>query len=291
MSEEYLNYNYKMPVNKGKTKMKNIHIIPTDKPSRLFKVSGELKLTRNFDFYNGSEYQNIYITNDEEIKEEDWLFANQGANKIVEIKEGNYPYGSINNKGDMIFNSKHWKSKIILTTDQDLVKDGVQAIDDEFLEWFVNNPSCESVEVEKQMLCDYCGQEHCDNLRCRGYKDSVWYEIIIPREEPLSSKLKNVLDNMSQEDFDKEWKKVTDLKMEGPSIFEESKQESLEEAADRLIELNRQDAFHEGAKWQAERMYSEEEVLKILCDFIYDINIDIDEINEIKEWFEQFKKK
>jgi len=49
--------------------MKNIHLIPTDKPSRLFKVSGELKLTRNFDFYNGSEYQHIYITNDEEIKE------------------------------------------------------------------------------------------------------------------------------------------------------------------------------------------------------------------------------
>lgn len=54
--------------------MKNIHLIPTDKPSRLFKVSGELKLTRNFDFYNGSEYQNIYITNDEEIKEGDWFY-------------------------------------------------------------------------------------------------------------------------------------------------------------------------------------------------------------------------
>jgi len=26
--------------------------------------------------------------------------------------------------------------KIILTTDQDLIKDGVQSIDDEFLEWF-----------------------------------------------------------------------------------------------------------------------------------------------------------
>jgi hypothetical protein len=36
--------------------------------------------------------------------------------------------------------------KIILTTDQDLIKDGVQAIDDEFLEWFVKNPSCEEVE-------------------------------------------------------------------------------------------------------------------------------------------------
>jgi flavorubredoxin len=37
--------------------------------------------------------------------------------------------------------------KIILTTDGDLIKDGVQSIDDEFLEWFVENPSCEEVEV------------------------------------------------------------------------------------------------------------------------------------------------
>jgi len=40
--------------------------------------------------------------------------------------------------------------------------------------------------------------------------------------------------------------------------------ETLEEAAERLIKLNRQDAFYEGAKWQAERMYSEEEVIKIV---------------------------
>jgi hypothetical protein len=31
---------------------------------------------------------------------------------------------------------------IILTTDGDLIDDGVQAIDDEFLEWFVKNPIC-----------------------------------------------------------------------------------------------------------------------------------------------------
>jgi hypothetical protein len=35
-----------------------------------------------------------------------------------------------------------------LATDQDLNKDGVQAIDDEFLEWFVKNPSCENIETE-----------------------------------------------------------------------------------------------------------------------------------------------
>ena len=46
-------------------------------------------------------------------------------------------------------------------------------------------------------------------------------------------------------------------------------------------------AFIEGAKWQAERMYSEEEVLEILFEF--SCNNDIDK-KEMKEWFEQFKK-
>ena len=40
-----------------------------------------------------------------------------------------------------------WSKKIILTDNQDLINDGVQPIPDEFLEWFVKNPSCESVEI------------------------------------------------------------------------------------------------------------------------------------------------
>ena len=39
--------------------------------------------------------------------------------------------------------------KIILTTDQNLIADGVQAIDDEFIEWFAKNPTCELVELER----------------------------------------------------------------------------------------------------------------------------------------------
>ena len=42
--------------------------------------------------------------------------------------------------------------------------------------------------------------------------------------------------------------------------------------------------FIKGAEWQAERMYSEEEVLEIVsnCD---------GSISQAKKWFEQFKKK
>jgi hypothetical protein len=42
--------------------------------------------------------------------------------------------------------------KIILTTDQELIKDGVQVIDDEFLKWFVKNPSCEDIEISYGLL-------------------------------------------------------------------------------------------------------------------------------------------
>lgn len=46
--------------------------------------------------------------------------------------------------------------------------------------------------------------------------------------------------------------------------------------------------FMAGAKWQAERMYNEQEVLEIL--FEISCNNDTDK-EEMEEWFEQFKKK
>ena len=112
--------------------MKNIHILPTDKPSRLhtyFERLDYLKLSN--EALNWREAKNIYITSDEEIKERDWFLTDD---KRVE-------------KSTPDWNARDWHKKIILTTDQDLIKDGVQAIDDEFLEWFVKNPSCEWVEL------------------------------------------------------------------------------------------------------------------------------------------------
>ena len=47
------------------------------------------------------------------------------------------------------------------------------------------------------------------------------------------------------------------------------------------------EGFQQGAKWQAERMYSEEEVIQLLIKF----NQEITEVEDVREWFEQFKKK
>ena len=116
--------------------MKNLHIISTDKPSRLFKDDfGKLIYSINIDQeQNHFEPQHLFITNNEEIKEGDW-FIQVNLNKIIKH----------HSKNGFLLQPQSFDKKIILTTDQSLIKDGVQGIDDEFLEWFVKNPSCEEV--------------------------------------------------------------------------------------------------------------------------------------------------
>ena len=72
------------------------------------------------------------------------------------------------------------------------------------------------------------------------------------------------------------------------------KKETLEEAAESYVKDSshelyqlRKQCFMDGAKWQAERSYSEEEVLRLIIKF----NQEIREVDDVKGWFEQFKKK
>ena len=86
------------------------------------------------------------------------------------------------------------------------------------------------------------------------------------------------------------------------------KQETLEEAAQKACPIfNRstpfgskypwtpkkeREAFIKGAKWQAERMYSEEEVVNILIKAYEDIGKrKIPNQVVLASWFKQFKKK
>jgi hypothetical protein len=69
------------------------------------------------------------------------------------------------------------------------------------------------------------------------------------------------------------------------NLLTEQQENTLEEAADKYSkELTQVVAFFEGAKWQAARMYSEEEVL----DVIVTCN---PSVTQAKKWFNQFKKK
>jgi hypothetical protein len=237
--------------------MKNIHLIPTDKLSRLYEFGGEyhlqIKSQENF------RSQHIYITSDEEIKDGDWYLD-------INLKQ-------VFSKSNPQINVIDWQKKIILTTDQDLIKDGVQAIDDAFLEWFVKNPSCESVEIRDYKL----------------HFGSTIYKIIIPQEEPQFVTVN--IDSATGEDLGK----VSYIPL--PNVDYVPKQETLEEAAEKqwgkLAIINDRSAviaFKAGAKWQAERMYSEEDMREAFIagtqfEEDYDYNL------YMEKWFEQFKKK
>ena len=118
--------------------MKNIFLIQTPKLGRLVLRDADNKLVLRTPItqWHGVS-QNIYITNDDKIKEGDWFYDNDG-----ELCK----YTS-----DYTVDPNTWEDnkKIILTTDQDLIALGIQEIDETFLEWFVKNPSCEYVEVSE----------------------------------------------------------------------------------------------------------------------------------------------
>jgi hypothetical protein len=289
----------------------NIHSISTDKPSKLLynstlksfcfqkekdgifindgKVSGADFWGLEKAFNNGFHPQNKYITSDEFIEEDDF-----GLNILTkEIVKHNGVKG---------LNS--YFKKIILTTDQKLIDDGIQSIDDDFLEWFVKNPSCEEVEVEKVKLI------FNEDRSFYGYE----YKIIIPKEES-----KQIIESVSigeetvhiityepvydetkqeccREIISGSYLGITCPKCKKPSrsVIEEAKQETLEEAVNKfkktdvyineikqetLEEVLSKNGYHDkfsddlwkegvefGVKWQQKRRYSEEEVKQMLID-------------------------
>jgi hypothetical protein len=160
--------------------MKNIHVLSTDKPSRLYLTTHEYIFEKGYALSTDEcQNKNIYITDDSEIKEGDWylveLFKITGESDGFHIEKCTKLDDVWCNNFDVI-STRHKDNckKIILTTDQDLIKDGVQPIDDEFLEWFVKNPSCEEVQVDKFIS----GRYFVTNP-------------IIPKEEPKQEQDKN----------------------------------------------------------------------------------------------------
>jgi hypothetical protein len=151
--------------------MKNIHVLKTDKPSRLWLnnlLQGKLELSIEVLPYNTA--QHIYITSSELPEEGGWHY-NLALNIVEKTTE--YDNGLL-------------QEKIILTTDPDLIADGIQTIDDDFLEWFVKNPSCEKVEVKSLKTIpalQLTGNNHC------------MYQLIIPKEEPKQETLEEFINS------------------------------------------------------------------------------------------------
>jgi hypothetical protein len=68
--------------------------------------------------------------------------------------------------------------------------------------------------------------------------------------------------------------------------------ETVEEAAEQFEYTDGVYGFKQGAKWQQERSYSEEEVIKLVSDWNYYQSYDDTKTRvKFKDWFEQFKNK
>jgi len=240
--------------------MKNIHVLPTNNYAPLVHSTNKYGGYFKSEHYSpmkemGDSYQHIYITIDEEIKEGDWVYCLTENRVLI----SNVSYSKLDDR-----------FKIILTTDNDLIKDGVQAIDDEFLEWFVKNPSCESVHVYNQTQV--------------GYEYDEYHFIL---EEPFI-----------------EYTNTNDC----TSMIYNPKEETAEEAAKRLYPKHISDPYNpsedlleeernifiKGAKWQAERMYSEEDLREAFKQSrqakIFEKHMP-PVYENFEGWFDKFKRK
>jgi len=179
--------------------MKNVHLLPTENYKLdyttmrgevlevvrlgqliLNKETGELLVNKNPQWSASCDTDilvphHIYITSDEEIKEGDAVIHDLAM------------FCELENPCDPDNLKSNTRKKIILTTDQELIADGVQAIDDEFLEWFVKNPSCEFVDVKLNSFGE-CHFNDCSCFDIADQKVCVFhypdYKVVIPQEEP-----------------------------------------------------------------------------------------------------------
>ena len=234
------------------------------------------------------------VSNNEDVSENCWIIT---SGKLVQVS--------------CLLSDEVAKGfKVILTTNKLLIEDGVQAIDDEFLEWVIKNPNCEEIEVV--------------DVRSLGVYGSYYpYKINIPKKETKQETLEeakvNNLIKLFGKDFDlepsSEMKNCNESFMAGAKWQQEQEQSNenswfneyqkvedyiIKRIGDKFLEAT-PEKYNTASEatiallennWQQEqnkKLYSEEEVLEIIDSLFhrYASSFRID----AKEYFLQFKKK
>jgi len=272
--------------------MKNIHILPTHQPSRLVLRLADSKLVLHTPItqWHGKS-QHIYISSDEEIKEGDLFLYKE---KLL-VKHDGLMYTSL------------FCKKIILTTDPTLIADGVQEIEDTFIEWLVKHPTSEFIETFIDTMG--CVLENRDANPCINYK------IKLPQEGYICPHTKIQCDDeccVSAEDChitsslasgivdcEPEQETLGEYDIKGNQIM--LLKEDIECVHMYLDDLELPRSDNKGEEYSIvgrvkrleERMYSEEEVIGLCMSAYNQATKDGSEawLGTFDKWFEQFKKK
>jgi hypothetical protein len=297
--------------------MKSIHVLPTDKPSKLFinpLWENQLRFVKNqlIEKKHKERFpQHIYITNSEEIKDGEYGICLNLVRQGFKSHQSVFKMDSEQRQAmkELGGQKKAEVLKVILSTDDTLIKDGVQAIDNTFLEWFVKNPSCESVETIYDLF-NLMGRRVDPMNLGQNHSQCVWkYKIIIPKEEPKQIKCycghttscdcspleePNIINDWLEKHGDPEVAKQ--VEKEAKELHEQS---TLEEAAEKWYDSTEENkgfpkikAFKDGAKWQSEKSYSREQVIELFNKYVEDIENPISsKFKGFHEWIQQNLKK
>ena len=153
---------------------KNIYLLQSENTCKkgdlislgtLKNSKGDMVVFNDLNIWDGlgevpNKRKDIYITNDEKPKDGDWI--TNGLTVLKAIK-GTTP-------------TLLWK-KIILTTDEDLIKDDVQPIENDFKQWYVKNRDCRYVDVT---LLPYDGSKSVSKYFNGEYKIVMQNELTTP---------------------------------------------------------------------------------------------------------------
>jgi hypothetical protein len=220
--------------------MQNLFLLPTTNPTRIHYYDSDSPLGLSKEPLNWKEGRHLYITSNEDIKKGDWCLIDG----TIVLKKNQNPTPLVNT------NIK----KIILTTDQDLIKDGVQAVPEDFLVWFVKHFDIEFIEYE--------------NNYNRG-NGKTYYKPIIPNkrlktEIDWSGFPKSTQEKVGYVQTDKEAREYAQLSYYGDEV----------------------DAFVNGANWKEKSIPS---IIETYLETAF-ISKDLGYENP-KTWFEKFKQK
>jgi hypothetical protein len=237
--------------------MKNIYLIPTDKPSRLgLHQDNKLNLHDDVITLNPPHFrsQNIYITNDEEIKE-DYVIAYGVVIKVMMFDDKilYFVNGTKAKREDC--------KKIIMTTDQDLIADGIEQISEDTLLKIVEHINSGKNIEAKQRAKNYMSLKGALEPKdvVLGYKTSLDAQMLDRIEPKQETNLEESAESFAHNYFE---------------MHETNNYKALKQG------------FKEGAKYEAERMYSEEDMEEA---FTNGLNRSFD--SDFDRWIEQFKKK
>jgi serine/threonine protein kinase len=254
--------------------MKNLYLLPASSSNNLaYLGSNGLRLGTAYTETNYCKPQNIYITSEnEEPKLDDW---------------------GINKKNNVVFKSRGFSSteetkklhrKIILTTDERLIKEGVRQIDATFLEWFVKNSDCTYVEVTiETMFKGY--STYPEEMSTPPFFGNLKHKITIPKVQ----KEEGFCTNCNND--------VCCCKIVRHTSIEEAARlyRKLHEFRVKKDRDQREQGFIDGAKWQQERSFSQEELLEHLNLLQSMSNSTADTFTDsedriTKKWFNQFNR-